>query len=492
MGSAVRANAPWLAALLLASAPAALAQPTAHANAVLLNVTPEDLARIAASMLGTGGENTVAGRAERPARGITDLRYRAEFAAPEIRLDAGGRVWLDLSVLEASVRGSVERRILSRRTRCDDVGVDVRPGAPLDVQMQLRIDASEGLLEIVPETLRFAGDGSALELVKPSRCRNTFLPRWLLWQMGKPGLRRKIAGLDDLLLARARESAARLSAQGGPLGRLRFDEPGRLPPLRVQGVETGHGSLLVTLAGGEGTLAPAEAVAPGWVAPLAGRSFIGLSQTFLNAVLERRIADVPGRHFEPGGSLGEALRSEAILVLIPGLGERGLPAGAFFTFAFGAPPRIEFGALSRPEGTEGGGAGPATIRVVLADVEVRIHAPGVEAPLGTLEVDAASVTVAPYASVAGGVSFAMLENDWALSSRGIEFNEPLLAAAIQEVIFSEVFETESDPLAHEAFGVGAARFRPRFFHRAGEHLVVELGGADPEAPRRTDSLHASR
>jgi hypothetical protein len=356
--------------------------------------------------------------------------------------------------------------------------------------LQLLLDVKDGTLEVVPEALRFAGDGSRFHLVKPERCRNTIVPTWLLWRMGKPGLRRKIADLDELLLERAREGAERLSLDDGPLGQLRLDGPDGSPLLRLQDVATDHGSLLVTLAGGAGSI-PAGTAQPDWVAPLAGRSFIGLSESFLNAMIERRIAGLPARRFEPGGTFGDALQSGAGQALIPGLRERGLPAGAWFTFAIPTAPRVEFGEL-RPAAGAGAAEATATLRVTLAGVAIRIHSPDAEAPIGTLTIDSAVVTVVPYASVAGGVSFAMLQNEWTLSSSGIEFNEPLLAAALQEAIFGEVFVTGSEPLLTDALAVGGARFDPRWFRRAGEHLVVELGAGTPEAPTRTDSLHASR
>ena len=98
----------------------------------------------------------------------------------------------------------------------------------------------------------------------------------------------------------------------------------------------------------------------------------------------------------------------------------------------------------------------------------------------------------------GGVSFELLENEWKVSSVGIESNDTLVAATIQELIFGEVFETTYDPPLRNQLKVGRAVFVPREFARVGHHLVIglDLPAIEPEpapdavarAPRQTDSL----
>ena len=123
----------------------------------------------------------------------------------------------------------------------------------------------------------------------------------------------------------------------------------------------------------------------------------------------------------------------------------------------------------------------AVIRIRLSEVEMIIweSVDGQERRLGSVEIDAATVAVAPYVNVLGGISFDTVENDWRLSSRGIEFDEEILAATFQELFFSEMFETRYEPLARDSFDVGRTRFDPRYFSLVGQHLVIGLSGLDP-------------
>jgi hypothetical protein len=121
------------------------------------------------------------------------------------------------------------------------------------------------------------------------------------------------------------------------------------------------------------------------------------------------------------------------------------------------------------------------IRVLLSNIELRLWKGGnenVEPDLiGTLAIDSGVVAVVPFLSTIGGVSFALVENDWKLSSSGIEFNEALFAATLQELVFGEAFGTRSDPMWGNALTVGDTRFEPRYFRSLGGYLVVELGSS---------------
>jgi hypothetical protein len=116
------------------------------------------------------------------------------------------------------------------------------------------------------------------------------------------------------------------------------------------------------------------------------------------------------------------------------------------------------------------------VRLRLSNAEIRLWDGGDEEPavLGTLRVDSAVVGLLPFPNRLGGISFATVENDWELSSTGIEFDEELLAATLQELVFGEAFETRYRPLWSDALQVGGARFEPSSFRSLGGYLVVEL------------------
>ena len=80
--------------------------------------------------------------------------------------------------------GLFERKLLSRRMRCENAGVSVSPEQPVDVTLDLRFVIEGHDLRIVPEAVRLANtDGFRLR--KPTRCRKNPLPEFLLWWLGK-------------------------------------------------------------------------------------------------------------------------------------------------------------------------------------------------------------------------------------------------------------------------------------------------------------------
>ena len=81
------------------------------------------------------------------------------------------------------------------------------------------------------------------------------------------------------------------------------------------------------------------------------------------------------------------------------------------------------------------------------------------------------------------VTFELVENDWRLSSRGMEFNEGLFAATLQELIFGEIFQTRQDPLARDSLEVAGTPFDPTYFRLVNDHLVVEVAGAPARGTR---------
>ena len=81
----------------------------------------------------------------------------------------------------------------------------------------------------------------------------------------------------------------------------------------------------------------------------------------------------------------------------------------------------------------------------------------------------------PYYSLLGGVSLDALENEWEISSTGIEFDEETFAATLQELLFGEIFETSYTPLLSDGLDVGATRFDAQYFRHVDRYLVIGLG-----------------
>ena len=104
--------------------------------------------------------------------------------------------------------------------------------------------------------------------------------------------------------------------------------------------------------------------------------------------------------------------------------------------------------------------------------------------VGTLRIESGTVGVAPFLNILGGISFETVENEWVITSRGTEFNEPLLSATLQELVFGEMFETRYDPVWRDAFRVANTSFVPRGLASVADYLVIELGGASSSHAKR--------
>jgi len=335
------------------------------------------------------------------------------------------------------------------------------------------------------------GAKRAFRLTKPARCRNLPLPKWLLWWIGKPRLRRQLGRLDDRLLEQARRSATELAEDGGLLREARPLAAG-VVELVPRTVDTSRGSLLIGFEGRTGQHArsiddpsvPLPLLAPG--------THVAIAEPLVNDVLEFAFTALDERSSRPSGDFRKLFRSDALFALVPGLRELPTTDGLYVHFRFGAPPRLRFGSIPQ----SAAGLGPAleadppapdieraTIAVELARIEVEIRRPDEPADrtLGTLFIESGTVRVVPYVSRMGGISFEALANEWRLSSSGIEFDEPLLAATIQELVFSELFETRFEPLARRGFAVGNSRFQPRSFHHVDDYLVITFDEAPSAA-----------
>lgn len=463
---------PLAALLLFTLGPGQLAAsdrpvPFHEPDAVILSVTEADLERIVREALLPNGPR-VEGRREHVSRGVTDLRYSAELSEPVLRLDEDGNAAVSLEILTGDLYiGRLERRVLARQAYCEGAGAVIEPGRPVDVELAFQFRVEDGDLKIVPQSVDLPNALERFRLIKPSHCGHTFLPRWLLWKLGKPHLRRYVGGLDELLLTSLRERAATLNDDDGLLTR-----QWRGIHVYPSSVETSGGALLVRLTASSGdatasTSAVASSVAPaaGWSGSLPARSFVGVSEPFVNEILTTALGRLSGPAHAPSGDFRRLVQSESMKSLIPGLRGLDSPGELRLSVDLLAPPRIEFTADD---------GGRAIVRVHVTDLELGLWGAGER--LGTLAIDSATISAVPFASVLGGISFDILENDWQVSSRGIEVDEEAVAATLQELVFGELFDTRNEPVGARSLRVGRTAFEPRYFELVGNYLVMGLAG----------------
>jgi hypothetical protein len=166
--------------------------------------------------------------------------------------------------------------------------------------------------------------------------------------------------------------------------------------------------------------------------------------------------------------------------------------GLALGFRFNRTPRLSLVAVDPATDRER----PA-LALTLDDVEIewtQLH-DGERIWLGTVRVERAEITIAPFVGPLGGVSFELVDNSWSLTSSGIEFNEALLAATLQELVFAEVFSTKFDPLLRQPLMLASTAFAPSGFRLAGDYLVVEFAPStaapgSPPRPSPSPSLDA--
>jgi hypothetical protein len=473
---------------------------THEPNAVVINLTEEDLNLLLREAFLTTGGRRIEGVREQVAGGLSDLRYEAQLSDPELTLGENGRMSLRCDIRRADVRiSSLERRIGRRVARCENLGVVVDPRRPVEFRLDLRFSVEASELRVVPEMLRLDDARRNMRLIRPSRCENAILPRWLLWWIGKPMLRRRLGKLDQILLASARRSAEDLNRSGGLL-RGRRDKGDDTMQLYPRSLETDEHSLTMILAGSE--RAPTSEARPDWIDGRRDGTFIAFSQSFLNQLLASSLPKGVMEPSEPHGPLRTLFESSSLYTLIPGLRDLPTRDGLHFSLALSAP-MVELDRIPFAEA----GLDPALVREPIHDrgerALLRLHLSGIELSLwqidetersilGTLRIDSGRVAVVPFFNVLGGISFELVENEWEISSSGIEFNEQVLAATIQEVVFGEVYETRIDPLARGALRIGDVELAPRGFRVVEDYLLVEVGG-DPESEgARGRALLASR
>ena len=481
-------------------------------DAVVVRLTEADANRVLRVAFRAKGGPVFAGRRERVARGVHGLSYEVRLSEPVLALGRNGTASLRFEILEADVTiERIERKILGQLARCEGAGLFVEAGHPLALALDLGLVVEEGDVRLVPVEARSPAAREAIHLVRPERCRNTVLPTWLLWGLGKSHLRQHVARVDRLLLDRAKDAAADLAENGlvreeWEIGSTRF----RLEASRV---ETDDGALTVAFdglreAGSGGSVEERQRLGAPPVLP-AGQSAVAVSERLVNAAIGAAFEGMSGRARRPAGDFRRLVRSEAVLALIPGL--RGLDAreGLLFQIRLESPPRVRFGELepwdARPAPAVEQTPPPEAVRAVVA-VEVEnvaldvLRATGAEPePIGTLTIETGRVRAVPFVNRIGGIAFEPIENSWRLSSTGIDFDEPLLAATIQELVFGALFETRFEPIAPGGLRIGAARLAPRSLSATDGYLVITLGDVAPPpgstadaSAMQTGTLRASR
>ena len=474
---------PWLPAQ--PSAPPPPAATFSEPAAVLLNLSERSLNRILVDSFHRNGGPRVAGDRARVSSRVGDLRYSANLSEPVLRLGEDRTARLSLDVLDATLRiGRLQRRSGGEGARCEGAGVDVAPDHPLRVDLALDFAIENGALRIIPRSVEIPEVADRLLLVGPTRCTNSLFPTWFLWWVGKPFLRRSMDNLDQVLLERARKSAARLETRE----ELVRDGWGSELHLFPEILDTRGGSLLVGLtassdrrasvAGSPPSLARREALPAG--------SFLGISESLVNEVARRTLSRRSRFHSRGSGNARRLFQSDAIYALIPGL--RNLPAKEQIDLevSFREPPRLKFESRD----------GEAVIRVLVSgvDLDIRRHEAGHTTSLGTLHIDSGRMAVVPFANLLGGISFRIVENRWRTSSSGLEFDDAMVAATLQEITFGKVFETSYDPLSIRDLRIGDTAFVPRSFTAVSGYLVIGLGEVETTSAgaTRTEGLLGSR
>ncbi|MCP3981491.1 MAG: hypothetical protein GY716_19505 [bacterium] len=479
------------AAVLVAVCPArAAGEPrVAEADAVVVNLTRNDLNRMVGDSFAAAGVRRLQGNKARMSRGVRDVTYRAEISDPVLSLAADGRIALNVDVLDADVRvGEIERRIIGRKTRCMGTGLRVDPDEPLHVRLDLRLAVEGGALRVVAEDVELSEPRKRLKLTKPVECRNKVLPKWMMWWIGKPLLKRRLARLDEVLLERAAEDADELSGADGLL-RERWNvvspDDGSTHDLQLypQGLHTDDGSLQLRFAVADGSDTPASGGGAPPIAASETTSYVAISEGFFDHVMRSAIHSISMQPRSIEGSAAKMFKSRTLQTLIPGLRDRESSAGYSYSLRFTERPAVRF--EPGPENDT-----DAVIALDLSGLEVTMWDVAGEEPIGVLDIVEADVAFVPFLNVVGGVSFRLARNQWRIVSRGIEFDDELLGSTLQEIVFGEIFETQYDPLSPD-LGVGDSVLQPSAFRVTRDYLVVELSEPEPASPS-DEVLHANR
>jgi hypothetical protein len=435
--------------------------------------------------------------------------------------------------------GRYERRIGKRIAYCENIGVRVESERPVDVTLGLRFAYEGGDLKILPDRMSIPDAAKRIHLIEPTHCEGTLMPRQLLWWIGKPALKHRLKDLDQILLASLKKSVARMNGGDGEglLGN-RWQPGAEASKRRDRGrnrnrpadvfvyprvIDTSRESLFISLTASSSRSDVYSSVPP-WTSSLSDRSYMALSEPFLTAIARYTFSRIAALPRKPGGRFAKLVKSDSLYSLVPGLRQFDGKPKVYFTFKTSDLPDVELGrvgafgslddvpieqtsrataetdraadgACCLPPGggilgaddAHFGGPGEggafddsgerAMIRVRVSGIEIDVWqaADGGDRWLGSLKVESGRVGLVPYANPLGGISFEIMENDWTVSSEGIEFNEDLFAATLQELVFGELFETQYAPLFRDGFGAGYVRLMPKTFRVVGDHLVIVFG-----------------
>lgn len=487
--------------LLLLFAPASAEQrPFFEPDAVLLNLTEQDLNRVLQDSILANGGPVFEGTSDGVSRTVSDLRYYADLTLPVLSLGEEGRASLSFEIREANLSiGRFERKIGWRRATCENAGVVLKPERPIDVTVALQFLIEDGSLQVVPDDVAAPTKKGDFRLVKPSRCRNALLPKWLLWSVGKLYLKRYLGDLDRALLERVDRSAGRLNDDEGLLAaHWQISRPDDATDTRdlylfPRVVQTNDGTFFIGLSASSTGRIADETASPPRRDGLPRGSHIALSESFLNAALDLYFTGVDDVARAPSGNLARILNSRAITTLVPGL--RDLPnSEVSVSLHLDSAPRIRLRQVSRGEAEAdpvlrqelfSGAEQRAAIDILVSGIEIGIWrgGDGEERRLGSLVVESGRIGVIPYLNALGGLSFELVQNEWQLASSGLEFDRELFAAMLQELVFGEVFETGYHPLAVDALRVGRTEFEPRYLELVDDYLVIQFGEPVAETAR---------
>lgn len=452
-------------------------------DALIVNLPERDLnTLLGAALRAKGGPRFVGSQAD-AGRGLRGVHYQVDLSSLLLKLEDGGRMSLSLEIEQADLQVERwERKLAGRTAYCENAGLTIDAAHPVSITADVNLSIADGDLEIVPRQISVS-DAENIHLVRPSHCAKAPLPTWLLWKLGKTRLKHEIAKLDKTLLARVSRSAERFGGEEG-LFKRRVSIPSvfdhgirREFDLSPRLLSTDRGSLLVSLAGSTRTAERGPADSHGDLRadrPLSldrtklpqDRPSIAVSPVFINAMLASAFSGSTGVTRKAHGDFSRLLKSSSVYALIPGI--RGIKCRETlsFSFAFHDPPSVEF--VPRGSGAE--------IRLQFRGIEMIVwdKRPDGPVPLGAIVVDEGTVGLAPVPGTLGGVSLKVLENDWDVSSRGIEFDEPLFEATLQELMFAQAFETISEPILREGLTMGGITVAPHAFRVVDGYLVVEL------------------
>ena len=483
MGQRVR-HGVWPVLALLAPMLAVAADPEParvdffDPNAVLVNLTESDLNRILEDAFRAAGGPNFAGTRERVSSTMSGLHYAARFSEPVVDLGPDGAARLSFELEQADLRvDRVEGKLIGTAVRCEGIGARLEPDRALGVALDLKLVIEDGDVRIVPQDAAVTDAARAFRLTKPT-CHSSLFPTFLLWWVGKPRLQKQLGELDEMLLASVRRSAADLSAREDGLLHKRVPVGDQDLFVAPRALETGHDSIWIAAIGTSGGETPnGNTDPPAALGPSRPGSWLAVSERMANAILAVAYRDWSRPAARPHGTLRKVFQSHAVLALVPGLRNVRDREDLTWGVSFHAVPRVEF----RTEG------GRPLIELQLSGIELDIGRG--EEVLGTLEIERGTVGAVPVASPLGGITLEVVRNEWKVSSRGLAFDEPLLAGTIQELIFGELFETRYEPLARGALTVGDTRFEPTGIEVVEGYLVIPFAS---RAPRRTDNPLASR